>query len=74
MIKIPGRPGPQTEAHVTLGRQRIITQFLKVLWSKILVSVTCHCIFACGCTKQALVRSIPLEKRVRCGENGSFGH
>lgn len=59
--EIPGRTGPKTKAHVALGGQRIIAQFLKVLWPKILVSVPCHGIFTCGCTKQAQIRSFPLE-------------
>lgn len=65
--EIPGRTGPKTKAHVALGGQRIIAQFLKVLWPKILVSVPCHGIFTCRCTKQAQIRSFPLQN-VSVGE------
>lgn len=46
--QVPGRPGSETEAHITLRWQGVIAQFLKVLWPKILVSVPCDGIFTCG--------------------------
>lgn len=60
--EIPGRTGPEAEAHVALGRQRIIAQLLEVLWPQVLVSVPRQCVLACGGTKQAPIRSSPLGK------------
>lgn len=59
--EIPGRTGPKTEAHVALGRQRIVAQLLEVLWPQVLVSVPRQRVFACGGTKQATIRSSPFE-------------
>lgn len=50
--EIPGRTGPEAEAHVALGRQRIVAQLLEVLWPQVLVSVPRQCVLACGGTKQ----------------------
>lgn len=59
--KIPGGPGPETEAHVALGGERVIAQLFQVLWPQILVRVPCHGIFTCRGTKQARIRSFPWE-------------
>lgn len=61
-VKIPGRTSPKTEAHIAFCRQRIISQLLKVLWPKIFVSVPGHCVFTCGGTEHAQIRSFPFEK------------